>query len=413
MAEQFTLDLEDMAHGGDAVGRHQGKVVFVPFGIPGESVRVTVTHDRKRFAHARLLEVLSPSPQRVSPPCPYFGTCGGCQWQHVSYEMQLEYKQSIVRAQLQRIAGVNDTMVKTPIGMPQPWQYRNHVQFSVSDEGQLGFLAAGSHRVVPIERCLVMHPLLEEMYEALDVEMTDLSRLTLRAGIGTGDQMLIFEMNAEQLPELEVEVPVSCVALWPDGTAITLVGNGHIEERLASNTFRVSPSSFFQVNTMQAERLVSVVSAYLDGSPDDVLVDTYCGVGVFGVALAAQVAQVIGIENNAASITDAEVNASGHTNVTFIEGTAETVLPTLTGLVAPLVVLDPPRTGLGSEALSAVVNLAPKRIVYVSCDPATLARDVGKFVASGYDLHAVQPIDMFPQTYHIECIALLLPAGQE
>jgi 23S rRNA (uracil1939-C5)-methyltransferase len=411
MAEQFALELEDMAHGGDAVGRHQGKVVFVPFGIPGESVRVAVTRDRKRFAHARLLEVLSPSPQRVNPPCPYFGTCGGCQWQHISYETQLEYKRSIVRAQLQRIAGVNDTTVKPPIGMSQPWHYRNHVQFSVSHDGQLGFLAAGSHRAVPIEKCLVMHPLLEEMYEALDVEMSDLSRLTLRAGIGTGDQMLIFEMEAGQLPELEVEIPVSCVALWPDGTAITLVGNGHIEERLDSNTFRVSPRSFFQVNTQQTEGLITVVSAYLDSGPDDVLIDTYCGVGVFGVALAAQVAQVIGIEDNPASIADAKVNATDHTNITFIEGTAETVLPTLKGLAAPLVVLDPPRTGLANEALSAVVDLAPKRIVYVSCDPATLARDVGKFVASGYDLHVVQPIDMFPQTYHIECIALLLPAG--
>jgi 23S rRNA (uracil1939-C5)-methyltransferase len=225
--------------------------------------------------------------------------------------------------------------------------------------------------------------------------------------------MIVFEMDADQLPELEVEIPVSCVALWPDGTAITLIGSGHIVERLAGHTFRVSASSFFQVNTHQTEQLVSVVSAYLSPSPDDVLVDTYCGVGTFGVALAAQVAQVIGIENNAASSADAQANAADQANSTFIEGPAEKVLPTLQNLESPLVVLDPPRTGLASEALSAVVDLAPARIVYVSCDPATLARDVGKFVASGYDLHAVQPIDMFPQTYHIECVALLLPTGQE
>jgi 23S rRNA (uracil1939-C5)-methyltransferase len=413
MAEELALDLEDMAHGGDAVGRHQGKVVFVPFGIPGESVRVAITRDSKRFAHARLLEVLSPSPQRVSPPCPYFGTCGGCQWQHIRYETQLDYKRSIVQAQLQRIAGIGDAAVKATIGMSEPWHYRNHAQFSVSHDGQLGFMASGSHRVVPIERCLLMLPLLEEMYEALDVELTGLARLTLRAGIGTGDQMIVFEMDADQLPELEVEIPVSCVALWPDGTAITLIGSGHIMERLAGHTFRVSASSFFQVNTHQTEQLVSVVSAYLSPSPDDVLVDAYCGVGTFGVALAAQVAQVIGIENNAASSADAQANAADQANSTFIEGPAEKVLPTLQNLESPLVVLDPPRTGLASEALSAVVDLAPARIVYVSCDPATLARDVGKFVASGYDLHAVQPIDMFPQTYHIECVALLLPTGQE
>jgi 23S rRNA (uracil1939-C5)-methyltransferase len=413
MAKEATLDLEDMAHGGDAVGRHQGKAVFVPYGIPGESVRVAITRDRKRFAHARLLEVLSPSSHRVAPPCPYFGKCGGCQWQHIAYETQLQYKHSIVKAQLQRIAGLPDASVEPVRGMPEPWRYRNHVQFSVSDDGQLGFMAAGSHRVIRIERCLLMHPLLEEMYEALDLEMAGLARLTLRAGIGTDDQMLIFEMDAEQLPELQVEMPASCVALFPDGTAITLVGNRHIEERLAGHTFRVSADSFFQVNTEQTEHLVSMASALLSPSPEDVLVDAYCGVGTFGVALATKVEQMIGIEGHPVSIADARINAAGHDNVTLLEGPAETQLPELTGLEAPLVLLDPPRTGLSTEALDAVVNLAPARIVYVSCDPATLARDVGKFAGSGYDLHVVQPIDMFPQTYHIECVALLLPHGQQ
>ncbi len=413
MAEEPTLELEDMAHGGDAVGRHQGKVVFVPFGIPGESVRVAITRDKTRFAHARLLEVLSPSPQRVTPPCPYFGTCGGCQWQHMAYETQLEYKRSIVQAQLQRIAGVSDTAVRPTAGMPDPWHYRNHMQFTVGGDGRLGFLAPNSHSVVPIEKCLLMHPLLEEMYEALDIDMSGLARLTLRAGIRTGDQMLIFEMGAQQLPELEVEMPVSCIALLPDGTAITLIGNGHIEERLAGRLFRISASSFFQINSHQTEELVRVVSSFLRPGPEDVLVDAYCGVGTFGVTLAAQVAQVIGIESHAASVADARFNAADHPNMTFVEGPAETALPTLQGLASPLVVLDPPRMGLASEALSAVVSLSPSRVVYVSCDPATLARDVGKFAASGYDLHAVQPIDMFPQTYHIECVALLLPSEHE
>jgi 23S rRNA (uracil1939-C5)-methyltransferase len=324
---EVALDLEDMAHGGDAVGRHEGKVVFVPFGISGESVRVAITRDRKHFAHARMLEVLSPSPQRVTPPCPYFGTCGGCQWQHIAYQAQLGYKQSIVQTQLQRIGGLSDSAVRATMGMSDPWHYRNHLQFSVSDDGHLGFMAVGSHRVIPIERCLLMHPLLEEIYEALDIEMAGLSRLTLRAGIETGDQMLVFEMEAEQLPELEVEIPISCVALFPDGTAITLIGNGHIEEQLAGNAFQVSASSFFQVNTHQTEQLVSVVSAYLSPTPDDVLIDTYCGVGTFGVALAAQVAQVIGIESHAAAVVDAKANAADHANMTFMEGPAEKVLP--------------------------------------------------------------------------------------
>jgi 23S rRNA (uracil1939-C5)-methyltransferase len=412
MTDELILDLEDMAHGGDAVGRHEGKVVFVPYGIPGESVRVEITRDRKRFAHARLLEVLSPSPQRVPPPCPYFGTCGGCQWQHIAHETQLGHKRSIVEAQLQRIAGVSDAAVQRTMGMSDPWHYRNHTQFSVNSDGQLGFMASSSHRVVPVERCLLMHPLLEEMYESLDLEIAGLSRLTLRAGIGTGAQMVVFEMDTGQVPEVSVEIPVSCIALWPDGTAITLIGNGYIEELVAGSAYRVSANSFFQVNTQQTEQLLSVVAAYLSPDAGDTLVDTYCGVGTFGVALADQVARVIGIESHAPSIADARANAAGLANVTFFESVAEAVLPTLDGLTAPLVLLDPPRTGLASEALSAVLDLAPARIVYVSCDPATLARDVGKFAASGYDLREVQPIDMFPQTYHIECVALLLPAGR-
>ena len=412
MVDELTLELEDMAHGGDAVGRHEGKVVFVPYGIPGEEVRVSVTRDRKRFAHARLLKVLSPSPHRVSPPCPYFGKCGGCQWQHVAYQAQLEYKRSIVEAQLQRIAGVHATRVEPTIGMSEPWQYRNHVQFSVSHDGQLGFMGAGSHQVVPIERCLLMHPLLDEMYQALDLEMVGLSRLTLRAGLGSGDQMIIFEMEEEQVPELEVDMPASCIALWPDGTAITLIGNGYLEEQLVGISYQVSANSFFQVNTEQTERVLSLVAAFLNPSPADVLVDAYCGVGTFGVALASRVGQVIGVESHPSAISDARVNAADCANVSLREGPAESVLPDLKGLSDPLVVLDPPRTGLASAALAAVVDLAPARIVYVSCDPATLARDVGKFVASGYDLRAIQPVDMFPQTYHIECVALLLPSGQ-
>lgn len=412
MGERLIVELADIAHGGDAVGRYEGKAIFVPYGIPGESVRVEIVRDRGRFAHARLLDVLSTSPQRVQAPCPYFGACGGCQWQHMAYETQLEYKRLIVRTQLERIAALPDVTVHPTLGMTDPWRYRNHVQFSVSRGGKLGFMAASSRKVVPIERCLLMHSLLEEVFDSLDIELPDLQRLLLRAGINTGEQMIIFEMASDQPPELEVDLPVSCVLLLSDGTPVTLVGSPYIHESVAGRVYRLSAPSFFQVNTQQTEKLVSLVSTYLNPEPDSVVLDAYCGVGTFGLSLATKAKQVIGIESNAAAIADARANATDMDNVVFVHGPVEETIPTL-DVTAPLVVIDPPRTGLDKKALSALVNLAPVRIVYVSCDPATLARDVKRLLGSGYHLREVQPTDMFPQTYHIECVAVLTSFPEE
>jgi 23S rRNA (uracil1939-C5)-methyltransferase len=290
--------------------------------------------------------------------------------------------------------------------MADPWHYRNHIQFSVSEDGNLGLMAAGSHRVVPIARCLLMHPLLEEVFEALDIELLGLQRLSLRAGINTGEQILIFEMEDDQPPELEVNVPLGCVLLLSDGSVATLVGSPFIHERVADRIFRISATSFFQVNTAQAEVLVSLVSANLSPGPADVIVDAYCGVGTLSLGLASQVQLVVGIESSDAAIADASANASATDNVQLTHGQVERVLPTL-DVRAPLVVVDPPRTGLGKATMSALLGLAPSRLVYVSCDPATLARDIKELVGSGYHLGPVQPVDMFPQTYHIECVAVL------
>jgi len=406
MRQRLSIELTDMAYGGEAVGRYEGKAIFVPYSIPGESVRVEIVHDKGRFAHARLLEVLSASPQRVQPSCPYFGTCGGCQWQHIAYGAQLEYKRSIVRMQLQRIAGLPDAPVRPMLGMADPWHYRNHIQFSASHDGQLGFMATGSHQVVPIEHCLLMHPLLEELFDSLDIELPGLRRLSLRAGINTGDQMVILEMDSDRPPDLEVALPVSCVLLLSNGTPVTLVGSPYVYERVAGRVYRLSASSFFQVNTYQTEVLISLVSTYLSPGPDSVILDAYCGIGTFALSLAARAKQVIGIESNVAAIADARANMADMDNVAFIHGLVEEITPTL-DITAPLVVVDPPRTGLDKKALSALINLTPVRIVYVSCDPATLARDIKGLFANGYRLCEVQPIDMFPQSYHIECVAVL------
>jgi len=406
MAERLTIQLTDMAHGGAAVGRDEGKVVFVPYGMPGDEVLVKIVRDKGRFAHAQLLEVLSASPERVQPLCPYFGTCGGCHWQHATYEAQLAYKRSIVRAQLRRIAGLTDTTVHPTLGMPTPWHYRNHVQLCANPKGLLGFMAAGSHRIVPIEDCLLMHPLLGELFGSLDIELPALLRLSLRAGTRTGDRMIIFEMEADQPPELEVNLPTSCVLLLSSGVPVTLIGSPYVYEQVAGRTYRISAPSFFQVNTHQTDALVSQVAEYLDPEPDSVILDAYCGVGMFALSLAGKARQVFGVESNAAAIADAQANARNTSNVTFIHGLIERIVPTL-DMTDPLVVIDPPRSGLSKAAMSALVKLSPLRIVYVSCDPASLARDIKRLLPTGYQLREVQPIDMFPQTYHTECVAVL------
>ena len=406
MAQQLTLSLSDMAFGGEAVGRSEGKAVFVPYALPGDVVRVEVVSDKGRYARARLLDIVTPSPYRVAAPCPYFGVCGGCQWQHVEYTAQLEYKRSIVLSQLQRIAGLADAPVRSTYRMDEPWHYRNHVQFSVSEDGQLGFMAAGSHRVVPIAACLVMHALLTELYDAVDIELPGLRRLSLRAGIGTGERMIVLEMEDDQPPEVEVDLPISFVLSLSDGTPVTLLGSSYIHEQLAGRIYRLSAPSFFQVNTHQAETLISLVRTYLKATAGSTVVDAYCGVGTFALELARTAGQVVGIESSAAALADAAVNAEGLDNVRFVQGAVAEKLATL-DVQAPLAVLDPPREGLGQEVIAALARLAAPRVVYVSCDPATLARDIKGMLAAGYALREVQPVDMFPQTYHIESVALL------
>ena len=398
------LELEAMARDGQALGHHKGKVVFVPYGIPGEVVRARIVEERKRWSRAVLLDVIEPSLQRVDPPCPYFGTCGGCHWQHIG-EAQLAYKRQIAVDQLQRLAHIDDPPVLPVLGMEDPWFYRNHVQFAVTEAGQLGFQAARSHDVVPIEQCLLLHPLLDDLHAALDVDWPELRRLSLRAGIHTGEQMAIFETEVDQAPELEVDIPLSCVLRTTDGTYLTLIGRDTYHETLRGRTFRVSAGSFFQVNSAQAEVMLDVVERYLDLEADDVLLDVYCGVGTLGLSMKDRVARVIGIEGHPAAIRDAYANADDVEKVTLIEGRASEIVPQLDERVT-VVVVDPPRQGCGEQVIDALARLAPRRIAYVSCNPSTLARDATLLLERGYELREMQPVDFFPQTYHLETVSL-------
>ncbi|MCE5260009.1 MAG: 23S rRNA (uracil(1939)-C(5))-methyltransferase RlmD [Chloroflexi bacterium] len=394
-----TVRLRDMAHGGDAVGDLDGKAVFVPYGIPGELVRVEVAREYARHVTAKLLEVLAPSPDRVEPPCPHFGACGGCQWQHIAYTRQLEYKQRIVRAQMERVAKLPSVQVLPVIGMEEPWAYRNHVQYGVTPDGRLGFLAQHSHSLVPIQECWIAHPWLEELAGAFDMEGADVSSLTLRIGANSGEKFILFEGKSE--PEISVDFPVSCVYLAPAGDLHVLAGDSYYHERLNERLWQVSAPSFFQVNTVQAERLVQEASARLtDGS--DTLIDAYCGVGTFALSLASRYKQVIGIEGSPWAVNDAEINRKGE-QAEFLAGFAEELLANVL-TSGCTVVLDPPRAGCAPEVLQALTAARVRQIVYVSCDPATLARDLGVLAQAGYRIGAVQPIDMFPQTGHVECV---------
>jgi 23S rRNA (uracil1939-C5)-methyltransferase len=405
------LTVTTMAHGGAALGRHEGRVVFIRGAIPGETVRAEITEDKERFAQAHVVEILTPSPDRVVPRCPHFPECGGCQWQHIEYERQLELKTEIVRDQLQRIAGLPDPSVHPTLASPSPWGYRNRITFGVSQTGQLGFKRAGSHEIVPIVECHIADPRLMVVYDDLDLNLPNLVQMTLMAGTDPDDLLIAFETEKDEPPRLSVDFPISCVHLVSGDQRIpvNLIGNNHVTQRVAGNVYRVSAGRFFQVNTAVAELLIEQVLEWLDPTPNDTVLDGYCGVGLFTLPLAERADAVIAVELDPGATEDLILNLDEIDNVEVIEGPVESVLPDLAG-AEPLqaVLLDPPRQGLDISVVDALVADGPPKIIYVSCDPATLARDVKRLARGGYVLQAVQPLDMFPQTYHIETVSRLV-----
>jgi 23S rRNA (uracil1939-C5)-methyltransferase len=406
--DTITFQLTTMAHGGDALGRHEGKVIFVPYALPDEVVRVEITKDKGHYAFGRLVEVLEPSPDRVEPTCPYFGQegCGGCQWQHIDYQAQVRLKARIVADQLERIGKIEEPPIQPPLAAPSAWSYRNHAQFHPAPGANLGFQKATGDEVIAIERCPILHPLLADLYAILDLtDLPGLVRLVMRAGTATGDRLIAFEMEEDRPPALETDEPVSCVLMLSEGGHANLIGDNYITEQVAGHTYRISASSFFQVNTPQAAELVRLVLGYLDLQGDETVLDAYCGVGLFTTHLAEHAGLVIGVESAPAAVDDLLENTTEVDNVEIIEGAVEDVLPDVS-VSLDAAVVDPPRGGLDRFALDALVDRGPSRIVYVSCDPATLGRDAKRLMRDGYRLIEVQPVDMFPQTYHIESVAL-------
>ena len=407
MSKIQTLEIISLAYGGEGFGRlADGRACFVPFTLPGEQVRVNLTEEKSGHARARLLEVLRPSPERIQPPCRHFSVCGGCHYQHLPYPAQLAAKQRIFTEQLTRIAGIPNPPVLPIVPSPQPWNYRNTVQFSLGPNGKPGYQAAGSHNVVEIEECHLPEAALNEFWPSLDLEaVPDIERVELR--LGTGEDILVtFESPEAYVPDFEfsTEADVSVVHLSPDGIVL-LAGDDFTVLEVLGRPFRVSAGAFFQVNTAQAAAMVEHLLEILPVTPQTNLLDVYCGVGLFSAFFAGRVGQVSGIELSEPACRDFAVNLDEFENVALYQGAAEDVLSAL-DVPADVVIADPPRTGLARPALDALLRLAPARLAYISCDPSTLARDAKRLLAGGYSLVQATPFDLFPQTYHIESVSL-------
>jgi 23S rRNA (uracil1939-C5)-methyltransferase len=389
MNDTLELELTGLTYGGNAIGRHEGRAIFVPFGVPGERVRVRITQEKKRFAFADIVDILSPAAERTAPHCAHFQQCGGCQWQHLDYATQLQWKQHIVRDQLARIGGLRDVVVQPTLPSLDPWQYRSHATFQLTPEQRLGFVAVDNRHLIPLAECQIVHPWIAahiEQQPALPYP----ARERIRMQIGSEAEGLIFPLKLMEDADEDT-------GSTPEQRAVTI----HIKGKI----FRCSAGSFFQVNLPQAERLVEQVLGYLKLRGDERVLDLYAGVGLFSAFLLDAAARVDAIESFGPAVTDAQHNLqAAQERISWHTGRVETLLPHLEGAFDAAVV-DPPRAGMESRALDALIDKQPTQIVYVSCDPSTLARDAQRLTQFGYHLREVQPVDMFPQTYHIECVA--------
>lgn len=400
--------LTTLAYGGDAMGRlEDGRAVFVPFGLPGERVRVRLTEEKRGFARGELVEIIDALPRRITPRCKHFGVCGGCHYQNLPYEEQLKIKTEILRDQLTRIGRIENPPVREMIPSPNPWNYRNHVQFHLTKEGKLGYVGAGTsvaQGIIPITECHLPEAVINMLWPQLEFEPgTNIERVSLRAG-KEEDLMLILESDSAESPELEIEADISVAHVFEEN-AIAIAGNDYIIVPVFGRDFRVSAPSFFQVNTPLVEKMVQHLLTSLPASLSATLLDVYCGVGLFSAFLAPRCERVIGIESFLSACEDFSFNLDEFDNVELYEGLAEEVIPHLEA-EPDIVLVDPPRAGLEKRVLDGILKLHPHLIAYVSCDPSTLARDSKRLIEGGYKLKQVTPFDLFPQTYHIESISI-------
>jgi 23S rRNA (uracil1939-C5)-methyltransferase len=404
----YDVLLEKLTYGGEAMGHlPDGRAVFIPFGLPGENVRVRLLQDKQSFARGELLEVLTSSPERIDPKCRHFGKCGGCHYQNLPYEKQLQAKTEILRDQLKRIGKIENPPVKPIVASPLEWNYRNHMQFHLTAEGKIGFVNSKGNSTLPIVECHLPETSINAFWPELQFESNkDIERVSLR--VGQGEELLVvLESESPETPELEIEADVSVVHLF-DEHPVVIAGQDYLTINILKKDFHVSAASFFQVNSKMAEKMVEHLSAKLPVTSSSTLIDVYCGVGLFSNFFAPKCKQVIGIESSESACEDFAINLDEFDNVELYEGGAEEILPALVAQIPNLsyMIVDPPRAGIEKKTLDAIINIKPQVIAYVSCDPSTLARDAARLIHGGYRLAEVTPFDLFPQTYHIESISI-------
>ena len=438
------LEIDDLNEKGEGVGRHNGFTVFVPGTAVGDRVRVGVLSVQKTYARALLRSVLRASDHRVTPCCEHYGRCGGCQLQHLSYSEQLRLKRQLVMTTLQRLGGLDLTVLPV-LGMADPWRYRNKAQVPVGSAGGTvvtGYFAPRSHRIVNMDSCLLQHPAndqailaVREVIQALAIPVYDershtglVRHVLARTSFTTDKTLLVLITNGRQLPESNRLIRMLPARLGNltgvvqsintrRGNVILgdkeqlLWGLPYLEEKMGGLAFRVSSHSFLQVNTMQAEVLYAKIREYAALTKRETVFDLYCGTGTIGLYLSREAGKVVGVESVAAAVADAKANAlaNGLANAEFHTGRAEEIVPKLLtqGYRADVVVIDPPRKGCEMNLLTTLTRMHPRRLIYVSCDPATLARDLRYLTGHGFAVREVQPVDMFPHTSHLECVVLM------
>ncbi|RMF77722.1 MAG: class I SAM-dependent RNA methyltransferase [Chloroflexi bacterium] len=405
--DTFELELTAMAHGGSALGRHSGKTIFVPFTIPGEVITGRIVEDKGRVAFAEGITLLEASADRVFPACAHFGPgkCGRCQWQHIAYPAQLLLKQDVLADQLERIGGFSDVEIAPVIPSPRQWGYNHQITLQVQD-GVPGFKRADGLGIHVIDECHIMHPALLELLQTLDLDFTALTQMTLRIG-SDGVLMLIISTADDNAPELHTDLPLSINLLLSDNEPVNLIGDSHTRYTIAGRNFRVTAGSGFRANIAQLEALAAVVLEMLNLRGSESVLDLYAGVGFFSAFIAERTQLVTLIESYPPAVTDADENLVDYEHVDVIEGAVERVLPELDDSYHAAV-LDPPDNGLSTDAIDLLGASNLPRLVYVSSDPATLARDGKRLDAQGFHLEFVQPLDLAPHTYHIDSVALFI-----
>lgn len=440
--QKIKLSIHNMGSAGEGIGQYQGFTVFVDGALTDEVVEARLYQRQKRFGRASLLSLVEPSPHRVDPPCPLFGRCGGCQLMHLSYSEQLVVKQQRVIDALQRIGKINDVEVAPCLPSPSPLAYRNKIQMPVKPCGKdglsIGLYARSSHELVEVDKCYIHCTLGEDVYKKIApiikqsgihaydpvTGVGELRHLIIKSAVKTAEVLVVLVTKGDITPVLKgiaEKIMASCPSVKGvvhninterDNVILgsryhVLKGSGTIQEKLCGLMFNVSPASFFQVNPQQAECLYDKALECADLKGHEVVLDAYCGVGTMSLFFAKHAKQVIGVECVSEAIEDAKNNAKLNqiSNATFICANAETFINTLSEI--DVIILNPPRKGCEISFLEGIGRLRPKTVVYISCDPATLSRDLAILRGLGYDIDVIQPFDMFPQTAHVECVVKL------